>query len=379
MKRGLKSIWLLGFASFFNDVGSNMIAPILPLYITFLGGGGIIIGLISGLRDGIASIFNLAGGWLSDKFGKRKEFVIFGYSFSSIAKFFIYLSNTWPGVVLFSAIERVGKMRDSPRDAIISNLIGKKHRGEGFGIDRMMDKLGVAVGVLIVIGLFWLLNFSYKGILLVAACLAVLSVFPLFFVKDVKTRKIKETFFSDIKKINKNLKYFIFVASVFAFANFSLYMFLILRAEEITGSKILALLMYFGFSMVSSFFMIPFSNLSDRIGRKKVLYTGYFLFFLMSLGFAFFSSTTALFLLFILYGIVFATTESNQLALVSDLSGKDKGTSFGLFYTLTGFFNIAGGVIAGILWTISPKTMFIYLAGISLLVLLFFKFAKAKN
>ncbi len=379
MKRGLKSIWLLGFASFFNDVGSNMIAPILPLYITFLGGGGIIIGLISGLRDGVASIFNLAGGWLSDKFGKRKEFVIFGYSFSSIAKFFIYLSNTWPGVVLFSAIERVGKMRDSPRDAIISNLIGKKHRGEGFGIDRMMDKLGVAVGVLIVIGLFWLLNFSYKGILLVAACLAVLSVFPLFFVKDVKTRKIKETFFSDIKKINKNLKYFIFVASVFAFANFSLYMFLILRAEEITGSKILALLMYFGFSMVSSFFMIPFSNLSDRIGRKKVLYTGYFLFFLMSLGFAFFSSTTALFLLFILYGIVFATTESNQLALVSDLAGDDKGTSFGLFYTLTGFFNIAGGVIAGILWTISPKTMFIYLAGISLLVLIFFKFAKAKN
>ena len=175
------------------------------------------------------------------------------------------------------------------------------------------------------------------------------------------------------------MKYFIFVASVFAFANFSLYMFLILRAEEITGSKILALLMYFGFSMVSSFFMIPFSNLSDRIGRKNVLYTGYFLFFLMSLGFAFFSSTTALFLLFILYGIVFATTESNQLALVSDLSGKDKGTSFGLFYTLTGFFNIAGGVIAGILWTISPKTMFIYLAGISLLVLLFFKFAKAKN
>lgn len=379
MKKGLKNIWLLGAASFFNDVGGNMIAPILPLYITFLGGGGIIIGLISGLRDGIASLFNLFGGWFSDKLGKRKIFVISGYTFSSIAKFFIYLSQTWPMVVLFSAIERVGKLRDSPRDAIIAKSIGKKHQAKGFGIDRMMDKLGVAVGVLIVIALFWFLNLSYRGIILIAACLAVISIVPLFFVKDVETKKIKKTFLKDIKYINKNLKYLVFVTSVFAFANFSLYMFLILRAEEVTGSRILALVMYFAFSMVSSFLMLPFSNLSDKIGRKKVLYFGYFLFFFMSLGFALFSSVFAFFALFILYGVVFAVTESNQLAFVSDLSGRDKGTSFGLFYTLNGFFNIAGGIIAGILWSISPKTMFLYLAGISLLVLFLFAFVKQKN
>lgn len=378
-RKNLKNIWMLSFASFFNDIGSNMIAPILPLYIIFLGGGPLIIGLVSGLRDGIASISNLLGGWFSDKLGRRREFVVFGYSFSSISKFFIYLSTTWPMVVVFSGIERIGKLRDSPRDAIIANSIEKKHQGLGFGIDRMMDKLGVAIGVSIVIILFWLLDFSFKKIILVAAFLAIVSVIPLFFVRDTKTRKIRKTFLSDVQGMSKNLKYFIFVTSIFALANFSLYMFLILRAEQLTGSRIIALLMYFSFSIVSSMMAIPFSNLSDKLGHKRILYFGYALFSLMALGFVFFTSIPLLFLLFTMYGLVFAMTESNQLALVSHLSGEDKGTSFGLFYTFNGLLNILGGIIAGILWVVNYKIMFIYLACVSLLVVFLFIFVKSKK
>ena len=178
--------------------------------------------------------------------------------------------------------------------------------------------------------------------------------------------------------MNPKLKYFIFVASVFAFANFGLYLFLLLRVEDITGSIIISMILYAMFNFVYAIFTVPFGILSDRIGRKKVLLIGYVLFFAVTLSLVFVNEIYLLTVLFALYGVVYAITQSNQRALVSDISGEMKGTAMGFYYSMTGIATIIGGFIAGILWDISYTTMFIYISAVALLSVLLLIFVRRK-
>ena len=134
------NVWLLGSSSFFNDFGSEMVALILPFFVTALGGAGLAIGALSGLREGLASIFKLLGGWYSDRLGKRMPFVFFGYFVSVMFRFLLVLSNSWYFILAIVSLERFGKLRDAPRDAIISD--STKRRGHGFGIQQMLDTSG---------------------------------------------------------------------------------------------------------------------------------------------------------------------------------------------------------------------------------------------
>lgn len=378
MKEGKKSknIFLLGSSSLFNDIGSEAITPLIPFYTTALGGTGIAIGLISGLREGLASFFNLLGGWLSDHFGERKAFVFFGYLFSAICKFFISLANSWQMIVSFVGLERFGKLRDAPRDVIIMN--STKKRGHGFGVQEMMDRAGAIIGTLLVIFLFWEFKMGIKTIIFLAAIISAFSLIPLFFVKEKKTKKIKKNLFAGIKQLNPKLKYFIIVASVFTLSNFGLYLFLLLRAQEISGSIIIPLVIYAVFNLVYSVFSIPFGKLSDKIGRKKVLLGGYILFFFISLSFIFVNNIFYLAVLFAIYGLVYAITQPNQRAMVSDLAGEMKGTSLGFYGSIVGIVNIAGGLIAGVLWDVSYETMFIYTSVVAFISIVLMGFVKKK-
>jgi len=373
-KNGSKNIFLLGSSSFFNDIGSEAITPLIPFYTMALGGTGVAVGLISGLREGLASLFNLIGGWLSDRIGKRKLFVFLGYLISTVFKFFIASANSWQFLTASVGFERFGKSRDSPRDVIIAN--STKRKGHGFGFHQMMDRAGAIIGTLMVVFLFWKLQLGIKTILFIAAGIAALSIIPVLFVKDKQTKKIKKNLFTGIKELNPQLKYFIFVSSVFTLGNFGLYLFLLLRAQEISGSIVIPLIIYAIFNLVYAFFVTPFGTLSDKIGRKKVLFAGYVLFFLISLSFIFVNDIFYLGVLFSLYGLVYALTESNQKALVSDLSGDMKGTALGFYGFITGIVNIFAGLIAGFLWDISYSTMFIYtsvIAFVSIFLIMFVK------
>ncbi len=376
-KENPKNINLLGASSFFNDVGSEMITPLLPFYITALGGGGIAVGLLSGLREGLASLLKILGGWLSDKTGKRRIFVFLGYLISIIFRFLLVVANSWQQIITFVAFERFGKSRDAPRDAIISE--STKRRGRGFGIQQMMDTAGGIIGTLIILFLFWKFQPEFKPIILIASVIATFSILPLFFVHEPKFKKTRKGLFQGIKSLNKKLKYFIFVASVFTLGNFGLYMFLLLRAKELSGNFVIPLAMYVLFNIFYAVFVIPFGNLSDKIGRKKVLFLGYGLFLILSLAFIYTSNLIYFAVLFSLYGLVYAITQANHRALVSDLSKEMKGTAMGFYYFITGIVTIPAGLIAGILWDITPATMFIYIFIIAIISLILLGFVNERK
>jgi MFS family permease len=382
------NILLLGVVSFLNDLSSEMIIPILPMFITALGGAIWIVGLIGGLQDSISSILKVLSGYWSDRIGRRKIFVSSGYLTSAGFKLLLSSSAIWLHILIFASFERVGKgLRTAPRDAIIADSMPEA-RGRGFGIHRALDTAGAIAGSVVVLLLLYFLWFDldqiaffepiafYKLIIFIAAIIAFFSLVPLYFVKEGKRDPQKISLQISLKKLPKPLKLFIMVATVFALANFT-YMLFILKAVDAfmpimqeRESIALAILLYVLFNFFYAMLAIPFGTLSDRIGKRKVLISGYFLFSLTCLGFAFSDSLAAFLVLFPLYGVVYAMVEGNQRAFVSDLSTEDlRATALGTFHTLIGIIALPASLIAGVLWTITPTHCLTFLFGSSVSII----------
>ena len=173
--KGVSSnILLLGIVSFLNDLSSEMIRPILPMFITALGGTGLAVGAIGGLMDSISSVLKVFCGFWSDRTGRRKPFVFAGYLLSSVFKLFLALSTIWQHVLIFAGLERVGKgLRTAPRDAILADSMPKE-KGRGFGLHRALDTSGAVAGTVAVLLLFWFFGFDFKSIILLAATIGFL-------------------------------------------------------------------------------------------------------------------------------------------------------------------------------------------------------------
>ena len=373
-----KNILWLGLVSFFNDMSSEMIMPILPMFITSLGGGGLIVGLISGIRESVASIFKIVSGYLSDRTNKRKRFVVIGYLTSSVFKLLLGFSRLWYHILIFSGLERIGKgLRTAPRDAIIAESTSAQ--GKGFGVHRALDTAGAIFGSLLVLILFWKLGLGFKSIIIFAAIIGFISLIPLYFVQETSKKKGSDRTNISFRQLPKNLRLFIIIAAIFSLANFS-YMFFVLKVQSyLTGRAgiILAILLYTFFNIFYAGFAIPFGELSDRVGRKKVLIGGYVLFLIVSLGFILAKSLILYFLLFALYGITYAIIDGNQRAFVSDLSPANiKGTALGTFHAVVGFSALPSSLIAGYLWDIKPELTFIYGSAMSLVAIILFMFLK---
>ena len=372
------NVILLSVVSLINDFSSEMIMPILPMFLESLGGTGKIIGLAGGLRDSISSILKIFSGYWSDKTGKRKIFVYAGYFVSTVFKILLALSRTWPLALTFSSLERVGKgLRTAPRDAIIAESVTDQ-QGKNFGIHRAFDTAGAVLGAIGALCLFWFLNFSFKTIIMIAGVLGLLSLIPVYFVKETKSEPHNVTLKMGLKDLSKPLKLFIIISSVFALGNFS-YMFFILKAQQhFTGksSVIIPILLYILFNISYSSLAVFFGSISDKIGREKVIILGYLIFSITSIGFIFFNSIIGFIFLFILYGLMHAAIDGNQRAYVADLASTNlKATALGTFHTMTGLMALPAGLVAGFLWdNIGQNAVFIYGGSLGILSVLLFIF-----
>lgn len=369
------NIFLLGFVSLLNDMSSEMLMPILPLFLTSLGADSVIIGLLGGLRNSIASTLKVVGGYLSDKTGRRKIFVSYGYLTADIFKVALSLSKIWQSAVVFASLERIGKgIRTAPREAIIAES-SKDHKGRSFGLDRAFDTTGAILGSILAFILFWYLGLSFKLIILLSAMIGFISLIPLLWVKEKRIKPDGIPFKFSFKLLPKKVKLFILVACIFALANFS-YMFLILRVKDFFSDKLaigIPIIFYVLFNIIYASLAIPLGNLSDKIGRKKIIMFGYFLFFVVCSGFIFAKSTVEFILLFALYGLVFAAVEGNQRAMISDLvKEKHKATALGVYHTMVGVLALPSSLIAGYLWSFNPNFTFIFGGLIGLLASLVF-------
>ncbi len=375
------NILLLGIVSFLNDFSSEMIMPILPMFITALGGTGLAVGLIGGLRDSISSILKVFCGYWSDKKGKRKSFVFSGYLVSGIFKLLLSFSKIWQNVLILSSLERVGKgVRTAPRDAIIADSMPEE-RGRGFGIHRAFDTAGAIFGASAAFILFWFIGLDFKSIIFLAALLAGLSLIPVSFVKEENIEKKDITFKLSIGILPDSLKLFILISGIFALSNFS-YMFFILKAGGLFAGRLsvgAVILLYILFNIFYALFSVPFGKLSDKVGRETVIVSGYLFFSAVCFGFVFFRSVTAVIILFALYGLVQAMIDANQRAFVSDLSPEGiRATGLGVFHTVIGLAALPASLIAGLLWQkISPSSVFIYGGVMSIIsVVMFLVFSR---
>ena len=374
-KESGKAITVFYLASFLNDFGSDMIYPIWPLFVTsFLGANMTVLGLIDGLGDAIVSISQAVSGYLSDRVRKRKIFIWTGYLFGSMSRIGYALSAIWQHLIPFRILDRSGKIRGAPRDAIVADVSTKENRGKNFGLLRAMDNLGAVCGIITCIMLFTYLG--YRNLLLVASIPSLIgTLLILIFIKDKRTEKIYREL--SLKDITFNFKLFLFLSALFALGSFS-YSFLLVYAKEFGFETSFIPVLYLVFTGVMSLVSLPFGKLADRLNRKIVLILSYSFWGLVCLGSIYVKSYVGIVFLFALYGLHRAALEPVQRVFVSELSPiKHRASMLGAFQMVVGLCALPASVIAGFLWISFGKfTPFYVSLALTILTIVLMLFVK---
>jgi MFS family permease len=375
---------MLGLVSFFADVSSEMVYPLIPLYLSSaFGATPALVGLIEGIAESTASLLKVFSGYLTDKYQKKKPIAFLGYLAGLVYKAALLVTSSWGGVLAARVVDRVGKgIRTTPRDVMVSDSAREGGLGVAFGLHKALDMLGSALGIL----LAWMLvksaaagQVDYKKVFLYSLVPAALSLAMFFFIRE-KRRAVpaenRERFWKNYFKLPGPLKFYLLVAFLFTLGNSS-NAFLLLRARSVGYDDVSVILLYFAYNLTASLLAFPFGRLSDRLGRKRLLIAGYLVFGLVYLGFGFTQSKTALLFFFILYGLYTAMTAGVERALIAEISPPElKGTLLGLHSTLVGVTLLPASAIFGLMWTrLGPQAAFAFGAALALLaasLLLFF-------
>ena len=377
-------VWLLSLVSFFNDTASEMLYPVLPIFVTqVLGAPVFVLGLIEGIAEGSASIFKAWFGYYSDKLQRRKPFVVLGYSASAVSKVIIALSYVWPVVLLGRFIDRLGKgARTGARDAILLDAASEKNRGYIFGFHRSMDTAGAVVGPTIALLLLYIFHNNLRLILYIAAIPAFISLLFFFYVKEPKkkliTNKTKLTF--SLKSVPKQFKIFLLGMAIFSLGNSS-DTFLILRANNLGLGLALVITAYILYNIVYAAVSTPAGRISDKLGPKSVFLVGLVIFIVVYLGFAFNKSHFMVWVLFATYGFYIALTDGVSKAWVGAMVRKERAaTAYGTVYTITSVFTVIASIIGGYIWSAySPAFTFIFAAICAFVALFIFATVRVKK
>jgi Major Facilitator Superfamily. len=338
-KDSKSKVKIFGIASFLNDMGSDMIYPVWPLFVRSLGANMSVLGFLDGLGDALVSISQAISGYISDRIQKRKIFVWLGYLMGGLSRIGYAISKNWVPLIPFRILDRAGKIRGAPRDAIIADLSTDQDRGGNFGFLRMMDNLGAVVGILLCI---LLVNFlGFKKFFLLASIPSLISVILiLIFVKEQKRDSTKIFKGISLKSFTPQFRYFLILSSIFSLGAFS-YSFLLVFAKEFGFQISFIPVLYLIFTAIASLFSIPFGKLSDKIGRKKVLEISFFFWILVCLTFLFFKNYFGIILAFIFYGLHKGAIEPSQRALVSELVPQEiRASALGGYQMAIGLFSL---------------------------------------
>ncbi|MEA4884082.1 MAG: MFS transporter [Clostridia bacterium] len=357
-----QNVFVLGLISFFADMGGEAISRSLPLFLSStLGVKTSIIGLIEGIADTTATVLKIFSGWISDRLGKRKPIVLWGYCMSGLSRPLYFFAASWPFVLALRFTDRAGKgIRNSARDALLADSSDPEHQGRAFGWARAMDPLGAVVGLLIAAiavtyanrGAMAMTRGAFQSIVLAAVVPSILMVALLaLFVRDVPTSKQAGSAPSlSLTGFDSQFRSLLLITVVFTLGN-STDAFLVLRARDLGLDVVQVLALLALFSVVASLTAYPAGVVSDRLGRRGVIIAGWTVYGLIYLGFAFAQSAWHVWVLYSLYGAYYGLTEGAAKALVADVVPSAKrGTAYGLYNAAIGISALPASVIAGALW-----------------------------
>ena len=346
-----------------------MLYPIMPIYLKTIGFSALLIGVLEGVAEATAGFSKGYFGNLSDRMGKRVEFVRFGYLLSSLSKPML-AAFTFPIWVFFSrTIDRLGKgIRTSARDAILSSESAPETKGRIFGLHRAMDTAGAMIGPVIAFVLFWMYPDNFVLIFLIAFIPGVFAVFFTFLIKEKKqlaSPSIKSKGFFAFLKYWKvagvEYKKLIFGLLLFSLINSSdIFLLLLIKYIGYTNTEVISVYIFYNFIYAVSSY--PVGILADKIGLKKIFCIGLVLFAIVYGGMAFMPSLKIIFVLFFFYGLYASATESVSKAWISNIVDKnDTATAIGFYTGLSSIFTMLASLIAGLLWSaFNPSVTFVF-------------------
>lgn len=361
-----RNVVLLGIVSFFADISSEMVYPLIPLFLTTtLGAPVFAVGLIEGIAESTASILKWITGWFSDRFRRRVPFTVAGYALAAAAKPALAAAYVWPVALLVRFGDRAGKgIRTAPRDALIADSADEKTRGRSFGLHRAMDTSGAIIGPLVALVLLaWFGHSNYRPIFLVAAIPGALSVLALLAVREIRhtPRPGPLPPLLSLKGYDPRFLQLMGITMVFAIGNSS-DAFLVLRAGNVGLGATAIVLAYVLYNVSYAALSLPAGIRSDRIGRRPVLIAGFAIFAVVYAGFALATDAWVIWPLFIVYGAYIAFTDGVGKAYVADLVPSDRrGAAMGLYNASSGAMLLFSSIIGGALWDlIGPGATFAF-------------------
>ena len=366
-----------GWASFFNDVSSEMINPLLPVFLTSVLGVGVgFVGVIEGIAESTASLVKLFSGWLSDRLRKRRALVLFGYVLASVARPVIAVALTGWQVLGLRFADRLGKgVRGAPRDALVADFTEESKRGFAYGYQRAMDHAGAVVGPLLATVLLATLALGYRSLFALAAIPAALCVLTVWlFVKEPELKATEQApapplsgLLSSARGMDRRLKGLLLAVGLFALGNSS-DAFLVLRARDLGVSLELIPIIWVVLHVSKSLLSIPGGLLSDRIGRRPTIIAGWIIYGLVYIGFAVSWSQWQVWFLFAAYGLYFALTEGVERAFIADVvEPEQRGLAFGLYNFILGLAALPASLIFGGVWErVGFQTAFLLGAALAL-------------
>ena len=347
-----RNILFTGLTSFLTDTSVKMVYSVMPMFLMSIGASKTSLALIEGIAESTAALIKALSGFWSDKIGKNKPFLLIGYGLSAlIIPLYTFVVSPIQ-VLILRFIERFGKgIRTAPRDSLIAGSITDGDSGRSFGLQKAMDNSGAIVGPLIAFAILSSIPGNYRMIFLIAGIPAILAIFVIIFgIKEA--RKNKQELFAKFHFKEFPAKYYFFLGIVFVFTlGNSTDALLMVKANDV-GVKVAVIpLVYLVTNVVSVFASIPVGSLADRVGKEKILITGFLIYAVVYYGFGITTSTRAIIALFALYGLYSAATDGIQKAFISDMIDKNKkGTGLGIFNALLGITLLPASMIAGSLY-----------------------------